>query len=67
MIIYLVGKEHYFTFKEFKEAFFPNVPPQELEEDRTEEQIHEDLKRIVRNAKATPPKREIDSKKQPRV
>ena len=59
-------RERYFTVKEFKEAFFPNVPLEELEGDKTEEEIQEDLKRIVERA-TPPPKREIDSKKQPRV
>lgn len=60
-------RERYFTVKEFKEAFFPNVSLEELEGDRTEEEIQEDLRKIVEKAVVPPPKREIDSKKQPRV
>lgn len=59
--------ERYFTVKEFKEAFFPNVSIEELEEVKTEEEIKEDLRKIVERATVPPPKREIDSKKQPRV
>ena len=59
-------RERYFTIKEFREAFFPNTKIEDLEGERTEEEIQEDLKKIVERV-VEPPKREIDSKKQPRV
>jgi len=53
------------TLREVKEAFFPNVPLEELEGGPpTKEQIQEDLRRFVEMAKRNT--QEVDSKKTPR-
>ena len=52
------------TLREVKEAYFPNRTREELEGEPTEEEIQEDLQRIIGIAKRNPEKK--TSKKLPR-
>jgi hypothetical protein len=59
--------ERTYTYTEFKETFFPNLTIEELEGEPTEEQIREDLRRIVEIARRNSGKVvEVASKKLPR-
>ena len=53
-IMFLMTRERAekrYTFTEFRETFFPNITDEELFGEPTEEQIQEDLKRIVEIAR----------------
>lgn len=52
------------TLKEVKDAFFPDIPMEELLGDPTEEEQLDEVKKIIEAPKREPP--QIDSKKLPR-
>lgn len=51
------------SMKEIKDAFWPNVPLEELIPEMTDEEIQVDLKRIIKNARRET--KRISSKKLP--
>lgn len=62
----LMAERIFRTLQEVKDAFFPNITIEELEGRETEEQIQENLKRVVEIARRNSKPKEIDSKKLPR-
>lgn len=52
------------NFKEIKDTFWPNVPLEELLPEKTDEEIQDDLKRIIESARRN--SRRVSSKKYPR-